>query len=465
MSIRQLLLYVFQKKDKINKKSNMLQEFITSALVIDDDFEEVKDLITYLENEKDIWAKYFSPKNIESKTIPFNNRKIIFLDLYLDDSRSCTDNIAIIRKYFKTIIGKEFGSYGIVLWTKHTNHFDEFCDKIFQKNNPFTLPLFVIPLDKTTYKRKGNYNGVLEELESKLAINISSSFFVEWNKAVKKGSDYTINSLYNLFETNVNKDKYLEAILYKLACNYTGIPEDNDEKYDLQKDLIKSLMDSLQFEISNNYQNVENLFKIKQNLIFSVEQNDKEVVYSKINSLLLLDFHNISNKIVIPGNIYEVINNRDSIYFDSFYTNKGVEIKIDEHPDFIEIDNEGRPVKCLINKRIAIEITPPCDFASKKKQFQSRIIGGILMDYNKTLKEKYFKSESYYSFLYPINIEGIEKPQMIIFDFYRFQTINEELLKNDEYYKIFMKAKDKLFADILQKFSSHSARLGIAIIN
>src|SRR5690606_38161008 len=117
-------------------------------------------LITYLEDEKDIWAKYFSPIELESKASPLNNRKIIFLDLYLDDARSSVDNIALIRKYFKTIIGNDFGTYGIVLWTKHTNHFNDFCEKIYQKINPFALPLFVIPLDKTKYIQQGNYEGV-----------------------------------------------------------------------------------------------------------------------------------------------------------------------------------------------------------------------------------------------------------------------------------------------------------------
>jgi len=37
-------------------------------------------------------------------------------------------------------------------------------------------------------------------------------------------------------------------------------------------------------------------------------------------------------------------------------------------------------------------------------------------------------------------------------------------LKNSLEYKIIAKAKDKLFADVLQKLSSHTARLGIAIL-
>jgi hypothetical protein len=118
-----------------------------------------------------------------------------------------------------------------------------------------------------------------------------------------------------------------------------------------------------------------------------------------------------------------------------------------------------------ISKRIAIEITPPCDFAGRKNQSQSRIIGGIILDFDKDLRERYFKGDGFYSYLFPVNISGIEGPQMIIFDFYKFQTVKENCLKNATNFPILMKAKDKLFADILQKFSSHTARLGIAILN
>lgn len=461
----------------------MLQEFITSAIVIDDDYEEVKDLISYLDNEKDIWTRYFHPSHIEKKTTPFNNRKIIFLDLYLDDSRSSTDNIALIRKYFKSIIGENFGTYGIVLWTKHTNHFEDFCLKIFQKNNPFTVPLFVIPLDKTKFKKQGNYKGVLSELEKMLENDVSSSFFVEWNKAVKKGSDRTISTLYNLFESNEEKNKHLEAVLFNLACNYTGIPvniipKDNSVQAKdavntqlkqvnpfLQKDLVKSLMDTLQVEISNNHNDIKDLFLDPNKLKYD-SSIGKTRVFSKLNSLLLLDFHNLSQDIALPGNIYEVLENLNPIYFNSFY-NKDIEIKLKDHNDFKEKrkgpDGKDIDVPKAV-RRIVIEVTPPCDFAGKKKQLQSRIVGGILLDYDKKIKDTYFKGEAFYSFLHPIHIEGIEKPQMAIFDFYKFQTINESDLTNKSKFKVIMKTKDKLFADVLQKLSSHTARLCIAVL-
>ena len=268
-----------------------------------------------------------------------------------------------------------------------------------------------------------------------------------------------------MFGTNENKNKHLEAILYTLALNYTGIPSKNIGNYNLQKDLIKSLMDSLQAEVSNNFKEVKNLFLQPNSLSYPAE-DEKAKVFSKLNSLLLLDFDNLSQNTILPGNIYEVVENENPIYFNDFYYKEN-EIKIDEHIDFSTSKKNPSEKEMLDHKnikRIAIELTPPCDFALRKKQFQSRLVGGIILDDDKKLLVKYFNTEGFYHFIHPVFIKGVDKPQMIIFDFYRFQTIKEDDLKDISKYIIIAKAKEKLFADVLQKLSSHTARLGIAIM-
>lgn len=460
--LRQLLLSVFQKKK--NNRMSMLQEFITSALIIDDSEHEIEKLKEYLE-ARDIWVKHYTPTELDKKTSPFNNRKLIFLDLYLENQNTLENNISKIRSYFSNVIGTDFGTYGIVLWTKHTDEAGAFIERIYKTANKYTPPLFVLPLEKNEFLRKGDFEGVLEKLEEKLIKDVSASFFIEWNKAVKKGSDNTITILYNLFESNDKKIEHLEAVLYSLALNYTGIPRNNAANYNLQKDLIKSLMDSLQSEISNNYEDVKDLFSQPNKLVYDIDE-EKIKVFSKLNSLLLLDLHNLSQELVFPGNIYEILDSQNTIYCNEFF-NKETEIKLSEHADFKDKKKDANGKEFEESKairRIAIEITPPCDFAGRKKQFQSRIVGGIMFDFDDKLRKKYFTGDGFYSFLYPIYIEELEKPQMLIFDFYRFQTVKEDELKDSAKYKIIAKAKNKLFADILQKLSSHTARLGIAIM-
>lgn len=238
----------------------MLQEFITSALIIDDKVGEIEKLEYFLESVG-IWAKHYTPDMLDQMASPFNNRKLIFLDLFIDESDpTVAGNISKIRKYFEKVIGPDFGSYGIVLWSKDPERVQIFSEKIFNTNGKYTRPLFVVALDKTKYLKSNDFSSLLSDLEIELSRDVSATFFVEWNKAVKKGSDKTISRLYDLFDSNKKKQQHLEYILYRLARNYTGIPDSEVQGYDLQKDLLKSLMDTLQFEVSNSFNNIISLF-------------------------------------------------------------------------------------------------------------------------------------------------------------------------------------------------------------
>ena len=451
----------------------MLEEFITSALIIDDKEEEINQLQKFLES-KDIWVKHYTPDNLDERIqqeYKLKNRKVIFLDLHLDEAQDLTHNAAKIRRYFSKLLGCDFGSYGIVLWTKHTDEFNEFRNKLYQNNDKYTLPLFMVAMNKSSYLNTGNYNQILKDLEKKLDNDIPASFFIAWNKAVKKGSDSTITSLYNLFDSIEDKEAYLEATLYNLALSYTGTPEKNITAYKkhIQKDLVKSLIDNLQSEINKSYTNIKELFKDLKKLNFESKIKDEEQkvakkqkgkkkqewdkkykIFSKLNSMLLIDSENLSQTTPLPGNIYYKKNTvKDKKYFNKLIKSN------------ITINEDGE-INTTINKIIAIEITPPCDFSNSKKQERSRIIQGFMLDYNEKIKDK-FKAERFYK-ICPLSIENYNEPQMIVLDFYKFQTITEKQLSKKDVYEIAMKAKNNLFADILQKLSSHMSRLGLAIL-
>ncbi|QOR22588.1 hypothetical protein INP91_08045 [Haemophilus parainfluenzae] len=148
----------------------MLEEFITSALIIDDKEEEINQLQNFLES-KDIWVKHYTPDNLDERIqqeYKLKNRKIIFLDLHLDEDKDVIHNASKIRKYFSELLGCDFGSYGIVLWTKHTDDFNTFKNKLYLNSNGYTLPLFMVAMDKNNYLNTGNYENILKDLEEKL---------------------------------------------------------------------------------------------------------------------------------------------------------------------------------------------------------------------------------------------------------------------------------------------------------
>jgi hypothetical protein len=479
--IRQLLRCAFQQKNKPVKK-NMVEEFINSALIIDDKSAEVEKLLELLE-QKDIWVKHYLPEDLAQRTTVFKNRKIIFLDLYVDETKELVPNIALIRNIFSKVIGKNFGTYGIILWTKHLAEIDEFKKKISNDGDKYDLPMFIIGLDKSPYLNSNDYSGIFEEINSKLKESTAAQFFIEWSTIVQTGKDKAISSVYSLIKDyNIQEDN-LKFILCQLAQNYTGIPYSKAVDYPLHIDAFKAFNDMLHYEVANGAEMEPNLFNNHDNIYFTGTvaatseyqyaiknyiiggMDDKSIkkggnaltnaqkkeagnkqniidieheihsIYSEVNAKLLLENSNVKQEFIIPGNVYKILAN------DS-------ELKINAS----EMPPDSTP--------IVIELTPPCDFAQMKMK-TPRCIGGYLTDYINHTK---IKGDHLYKEIWPIKLNDHATSQMIVFDFRYFGMIKEDELKNAAQYQILFRTKDKLFADIIQKFSSHIARLGLAII-
>lgn len=442
----------------------MIEEFIDSVLIIDDNEKEVQDLKKVLE-EKDIWVTYLEPpkekQQIDGITKPYRNRKLIFLDLRLDETKKTIDNIStIIRPLLSKVISNDFGSYGIVMWTKHEKHISEFKRKIQKDNELYQMPLFVVQMDKSKYLRD-DFSNILSDLNTILKNSIAANFFINWSNLVQKGKDKAITSIFELVPDYEKQDKNLEFLLFKMAQNYTGIPFDKiDIDYLLSVDAIKAFNELLVYEINSSSQSLN--FLNNKNKI-SYKNNDGTYVppftktknigdellelFANLNTKLLIDEVNIRQDKIIPGNVYKV-------------KEDGSKLK---HPDLPE---QAIP--------IVIEMTPPCDF-SNNKTIYPRVLSGFIMKWQKKkdsngneldepdfkVLDKY-KSEKYYSEIWPIKVYNESK--IIIFDFSILGFVDEEELKNKIKYELLFKVKDKLFADILQKMSSHTARLGLSVI-
>ena len=418
----------------------MVEKFIDSVLIIDDKENEIKELQNILES-KDIWVKYKNPKVCTSK---LRNRKIIFLDIYLSEtSTELKGHISEIRKILKTIIGKNFGTYGIVVWTNHFHHIDTIKEKIHSDKGQYDLPLFICGLDKQKYLRDG-YVNLLDDLEAELKNNFAANFFINWSILVNQGKDKALTDIFNLASDYQKQNNNLEFLLFKLAQNYTGIPIDKIDDYPLSVDAIKAFNDMLVSEVNAVSKNLS-FFSSSNAIKYTDSENGivlaetKKIkseelynIFAEINSHLLIDQVHFSQDKVIPGNVYEVIKDDDRF----------------KHP---ALPDSAKP--------IIIEMTPPCDFSNDKSK-KPRVLAGYFYDFNgkKPLNENFYKE------LFPVKIKEFDKSQIVIFDFSILGIVDEDDLKDSNKYKILFRAKDKLFADILQKMSSHTARLGLSII-
>jgi hypothetical protein len=461
--------YVSKSPNK--KHKTMIEEFIDSTLIIDEKKEEVAGLISLLE-KKDIYVKHYHPDELNG--VPLKNRKIIFLDLFLDDRKDEINNIALIRKILKYNIGNNFGTYGIVMWTNHTDKVEMFREKVQLDSKVYTLPLFIIALSKTSYLREGNFDNLFDDLNRKLKESFAANFFVSWSMLVSEGKDKVIKNLYSLENDYKLQNSNLEFILFEMARNLNGIPLNQIDNYPIDFDAFKSLNDMLNHEIvttSINYNHdffndykkihyaeindykyyIENKFKYKDEFINIDKENGKDdhssyikvledrikFVKANLNYIYLLDQVHISQDQILPGNIYQIMN---------------------DEGDFIMKDMPEESIP------IIIEMSPPCDFSSGK-MINSKVLSGFITKFTKN-KLKNYNKECYHKEIRPILIkENDNEIKMIIFDFRYYGIIEKSKLKIANNFKIIFRAKEKLFADLLQKLSSYNSRLGLSIIH
>lgn len=414
---------------------------VKSALIIDNKESEVEELKSVLESHG-IYYSFFTPENIKVLQKSFKNHQIIFMDFSLDDSKiDPVININYIRKTLKKICNNNFGSYGLVLWTKHIDNIRLFKEKISidSEKKEYITPLFVVGLDKLKYTQYG-YANLWEDLNTELQENKAALFFFNWRCSVEKASDNALNNMYQLVPNYTEQAQQFSYLLYQMAKNYSGIPTQELKVYDgMYKDAYRAFDELLYSDLISQQSGLENVFPeqiTKPNYTFDSEL--KQI--AQINSKLLLDLSINDQNIVMPGNVYQIVKDNSFLKLDSF-------------------PRKHNPIP------IAIELTPPCDFSHKK--ISSRLIGGFIIDCPKTkekineYKEKNYRADSKY-LVWPIFYK--ETVKFMCFDFRNIYVEKDDVLRDISSFKLLFSVKHQLFADILQKFSSHAARLGLSIV-
>jgi hypothetical protein len=419
---------------------NLVEEFVENALIIDDKSDEIEGLKEALEKQG-IWVTHYLPDDM-LKADSIKHHCLIFLDLHLSETE---DNItSILSIYTRPILKKHFSNnraYGIVIWSLHDEEISVFHEKIIEdtaRNKIYTQPTFIVALDKIEYIKTQDYSRICDDLNAVLLKSPAASFFMSWSISVVKGISHAITDFFSLSPDFLDKENKILRNLYLLAKNYTGIPEDILTDYSLYQDAYKAFDELLYSSLC--FQQKEILVDIFENYEYSKNSNFKEELlnFANFNERMFIEHTSESDQdYIFPGSVYEIIN-------DNEYLNL-----------------QGKP---RISKTIAIELTPPCDFSHKK--INSKLVGGFIFDLPDDEEQinkyanKVFRADSKY-LVWPLLIGG-DKPKMICFDFRYISVVHDSDLKNKKKYKLMFRAKHSLFADIIQKYSSHSARIGVA---
>lgn len=491
---------------------NILEDCINSAIIIDDKYEEVEALEKLLKS-LGIYVEYHNYAgdfHIEGEG-NLKNRNLIFMDLMLnDDGSKVRENISIfISILSKLTNGKHFGLYGLVVWTKHDEHIDELKKALSQAalaieetdseeadeeevttgshlDNP---PLFVVGLKKSAYNKGGgvfNYDTLKDDLEKAISDKKSAYFFVQWNATVDKAKNHIVHEFYKLGKDYTMRDERLTYLLCELAKNHTGLKDANDYPY-LTADAYKAFDELLFSKLYVEQKDISKpLFDANLNCPFE-EVEEKQSIAAILNTMFFIDNVSLSIRDVVPGNIYRV-KKTDSALVTDRKASMILKTAEESRSNKIKEDNEKQKQRNSKNPQlkeeiepfaptcwdVAIELTPPCDYSQNNRKM-ARLVGGYIFDIplgklkedskNSRIVEDGClpKSDSAKEYtIGPILLE--DKVRYMVFDYTYLVTESVDKLRDEDYYELCYRAKPKLFAHILQRFSSHAARLGLSNI-
>ncbi|MBR4252496.1 MAG: hypothetical protein IKQ15_09420 [Kiritimatiellae bacterium] len=415
----------------------LIETFVRTAVIIDDSRKEVEGLIQKLDSIGIL--NYFGSLDQCNGRIRTISPQIIFLDLQLNLEKSAVENISVVRKMLEDNFPKDKSEpYGIVLWTKHIDEIEAFRQRISKdrKKELYTTPIFIVGLSKKKYQRHG-YSNILQDLDNVIKKDPACCFFMSWMETVRKAAGSALSEIYSLVDDYGKQKTELLYILSVLAKNHTGAPENKlvqGKKYNLTADAFKAFDELLYADLINAVR-TDGVKLFGSTLPTNPWKEDFQHeldAYAKLNAKAFIDTVNIAQAIIVPGNVYDI-------------PRKDI-------PQACKVPEQARTVM--------IELTPPCDFSYKK--VCSRFVCGFMMkcDGNvKTLKSDLNGLQQDYRYLlWPISFDGSN--YILGFDFRCLATPSERRITTGKY-KVLFKVKPRLFADILQKFSSHAARLGI----
>lgn len=445
----------------------ILNDVLNRVLIIDDKEEETIGLRQVLEAD-DVAVEYVNPTKLAG--IEFHrNRQIVFMDLMLDgDVNHLKSNISRIINILRNNITSSMGLYGLVVWTSHENEVEalkESLGKAYKADiegtvnqgqvqivgartpmpvKPITPPLFVVSLDKNKYNQNG-YTTLLTDLEAELTKDTAAYFFTTWYGSVIKGVSKSVNDIYSLAPEYPKRKDELKYLLYILGLNHIGV--DKGRNYDkITDDAFKAFDELLSSDLTSMQRGTMDLFNPVPQKQWGGDTTKKKKVSALLNTKLFIDKDNLSDQHIVPGNVYKVLNANSPL-------------AIQNKPQDLAQFN-------LQYQNIAIELTPPCDFSHKK--IYSRLIAGYAFDATGLSKNNLEEIEKILTGdkIYNVWLVMIDSKIMILsFDFRYLFTPTDADMKDPAQFTLWFRAKPRLFADVLQKFSSHAARLGLANID
>jgi len=377
--------------------------FKSISLIIDDKESDGNFISAYLNKNfiPSIFYCYDSSKEWDDSHEKISGVRTIFQDLSLisTSSPNATDFDAATDT-IQNLLDVNNGPWLLITWSTwaESESDSDFPKDLFnhlQNELPVALrPFDYITINKSIFTPGNDHNPVSEPtnesltelhhlIEVKLSERHGLKYLIGWEQAAKKAVYSALTELTTIANGHIESNKVLHKILDNIASSATGKSTCpialNSGASETLSDIIK---DKIENQIPNN---VDDFTKVIQN---AQENRDLDMSgLSKwkeaINKAIHFDTSEKINRTHKPGMLYDVdsrvLNSQISSFPETF--NSTEQLSKFKRKNFFEFLTEESSVKREVSTRshlIFLDITPPCDHANNKAEWNKYIVGLLL---------------------------------------------------------------------------------------
>lgn len=402
----------------------------------------------------------------------FNDIRLLFLDINLLNSKTASDKEvkASLYSVIRRVISENNFPYSLIYWSRQEKEYAGVVEELFDNELKDRKPINLIPFVKSDFfpnfsDEEADINiDLIKEIEKVINNQHSYSYLLEWENMVHVAADKTLQevfSSYHQFEDWPNNANY---ILEKLGNAYLGKHYNDSPTADKIKASFISFNSVFKDTLEHNVYNTQ--LSNPQDLVY-----DSKKVKSKV--------HSINEKLNISKDVKNVSESGNVIVFeeadDFFGKLLNRLISIFQLKNYLRFKNkeieeielkkltskEHKKIKEEIKKdwiKLAVVVTPVCDFVQKENKIYDRIVKGLLIpsEYKNFIDEK---SEAVY--VLPITLNYKDKEYILILDFRYFSTTDLSLEKATPIFRL----RQELLAEIQSKLARHINRQGILFLD
>lgn len=476
-------------------------EWVKSALIIDDQWEEVKNLIQLL-NSNGVSTSYYNPnpsadktfekvdvsflgklpkrsqvsaqkkialllqKSLKYTSIPklqqgkVSGYNLIFLDIDFQFAGVSKFEFQVSNALdlLNNALNKDCSPYGVVLWSRepdksrfgNNGNIESAFDYITAQFNGDAFdappPLFVIDIEKKKFV-DGNikYSQLIKKINSELHGNKMAKLFSHWNKEVLNATAQTYKDIQRSAETlrtssqNSLEDEFFNILKYS---TYQHFGFSRKQSHEFANILSRYSFSYLSGQL---YDKLRSHFALKKT--FGIFDSPDDSIASQVKK--------DKNGINVP--LRKILAELDfcSLLDPTCDDLAGVCI-----PGLIHCaEDVASSPSAYSESTVYINITPPCDIAQSKEDVTLYLSGKLFRattyaEVYKKLKHDDIKPERYYK----TPTVKYREDNYIAFCF-DLKNITRTLGKKKKFHPIFI-LKDSIFTNLMQKFGYYNSRLG-----